>query len=221
LPRIYGIGELDWSRRIDPVVRNNANCCTLNLTLWLDAPMPDVCESIQAVYFEKGESKEPRSDDPYSVHEYDATTIPSRSREIARFISKAYGTTCSVISVEESSTEVDYMLILEGESIKYMTRFMAALGKKINKWANVIGLNEKNFFFASDYEVLSAGERIKCLSPVLDEQIEQIELIVIHLRKLTGQRVEWSMGPTEFEANIYAIGDAGLVKQELEKLIST
>jgi hypothetical protein len=152
--------------------------------------------------------------------EEDTRVLPSRAREIARFFSLQEWSAGSIAAYYPGAwNRIRYSVGVKAfsaaSSINYPTKFVTALAQKTNKWIRKVGLDRKNFLFG-DPEVFQKGVVIGELRNTSPEDVERT---VLHLRKQTGQKVEWAH-TSNLAIQVFALGKVEMVRSELEKRLA-
>jgi hypothetical protein len=235
MPRIRNIGEFDW--RLLPHGANQDVNFDWKLCLYFFLYFDEEVWHAPGVYRDNDNPEEVAYNDKgvslptgaipglFSTLklEEDTKVLPSRAREIARFLSLQEWSTSAIAGYYPGSwNRILYSVGVKRNNkvgvmgeILHPTRFIMTLARKINKWTRETGLSA--YGFVQDPEILTQGKEIGQAS--LNDR-EYLERLVIRASKLSGQRIGWvpDIRP-EAGAHILAIGDRDTARKVLREII--
>ena len=221
MPRINRIGEFDWQfpDAMRPELRLNGACCLYFILSFDDNAWKEVgVNNYESIGYSLGRNQSPtQSGGLVSCFEEDTAILNSRAREIGRFISLQEWSTGVLVSYDCIHKQSAIYMVgtpyhaysipetLPSRSqleIRYPTRFIEALVRKINKWAQNSELSTRGFVYNEKF--LTHGKEIGRASVTNKEGLERA---VIKASKLSKQQIRWfEKGIPDGTAGIFTVG---------------
>ncbi len=239
MPRIANIGDLDWDLNPLGDLGHFYSCEHLCLRLVLDTKLQNKSDhgrdfevvtftgshgGVTPGYNTKFQYTADREKNHFNVFEEDTWMLPSLARELGRFLAKESPSAfvVSVIFQDGDLQKVRYV-INQVDGVEHPTQFINSFVRKVNKWVKENGLDRYPFLPYTDYAYMV--NHYTCVRTIRgDTDMENLERLVLKLRRVTGQAVEWA--PFRDTVNdrphyrIYAIGNNVFsVRKELDKIL--